>query len=300
MIETRLIGSLTEIYIGGGNSWLTESYPTNFHTFCRRKVLTAKDSPDNYKEVTDAEKTKLEAADAAWQQPDPMFVEMWNLKCGEFGTYNADNGYFELNGLTDITYEQAKKIVWYCEGLTITPELTAALANTPIRTNLPFVNQSKNEHGYYIPNFVHNSNVEVLNLKSYSGERKSLNVMGHIQWAFQATSLHTVMGVISFINAPAMYYNSMNANLETINITNMKKDYDMRQAKKLSAESVRYMIENAANTGPITLTYHADVFAKLMGDTSNEAAGALSEQELAEWTAIPPIAADKNITLATI
>ena len=42
MIQIRQISSsLTEIYVGG--KYLTESYPTNFHTFATRRTLTAGD-----------------------------------------------------------------------------------------------------------------------------------------------------------------------------------------------------------------------------------------------------------------
>lgn len=38
------------------------------------------------------------------------FIDLWNVACGIYGQYNASTGYFELNGLLDITYEQALAI----------------------------------------------------------------------------------------------------------------------------------------------------------------------------------------------
>ena len=38
-----------------------------------------------------------------------VFVDLWNAACGQHGRYNEETGYFELNGLTDITYMQPKR-----------------------------------------------------------------------------------------------------------------------------------------------------------------------------------------------
>ena len=50
----------------------------------------------------------------------------------------------------------------------------------------------------------------------------------------------------------------------------------------------------------ITITVHTDVYAKLTGDTTNAAAAALTEEELAQWMAITEAAAAKNISFATV
>ncbi len=67
----------------------------------------------------------------------------------------------------------------------------------------------------------------------------------------------------------------------------------------LSLDSIDYMIKNAANTGAITLTFHPDVYAKLTGDTTNAAAAALTEEELAQWMAIMVTAGEKGIVFAS-
>lgn len=59
------------------------------------------------------------------------------------------------------------------------------------------------------------------------------------------------------------------------------------------------MIDNAANTKEIQVYVHPNVYAKLTGDTTNAAAAALSEEELAEWMALLPLAAEKNIQFAS-
>lgn len=90
-------------------------------------------------EVTETEWTKIAQTDSAWVRPPQAFIDLWNKACGVWGRYNGDTGYFELNGLTDITYDQALDIYnagkipgYYGEEL--------YTRNDKIRTNLPAVN----------------------------------------------------------------------------------------------------------------------------------------------------------------
>lgn len=129
MIQTRIVNdSLTEIYAWGGvNTFLTESYPTNFHTFVTRKILAGNDSIDNYREVTEAERTAIEEADAKWVRPPQGFIDRWNHRClipvanyryEKVGQFNELTGYFELNGYVDIDYAEALEIDRLYVGIT--------------------------------------------------------------------------------------------------------------------------------------------------------------------------------------
>ena len=66
-----------------------------------------------------------------------------------------------------------------------------------------------------------------------------------------------------------------------------------------SLASAQYMAANKTTTVAVVVTVHANVFAKLTGDTSNVAAAALTEEELAAWGAVLDAAAAKNITFTT-
>ena len=67
---------------------------------------------------------------------------------------------------------------------------------------------------------------------------------------------------------------------------------------KLSAASISNGITNGASG--VTIIFHPDVYAKLIGDTTNAAAAALSEEELAQWQALGNAAAEKGIAIATV
>ena len=86
--------------------------------------------------------------------------------------------------------------------------------------------------------------------------------------------------------------------LEYFHIT-IKKSFDVRTSPLLTFSTMQYLVTNAANTSPITVTVHPNVYAKLTGDTTNAAAAALTSDELAQWTALVTTANSKNITFAT-
>ena len=71
-------------------------------------------------------------------------------------------------------------------------------------------------------------------------------------------------------------------------------------APKLSIDSMTNLVSLAANTAAITITVHPDVYAKLTGDTTNEAAAALTPEELAAWQQVLADAVDRNISFATV
>lgn len=118
-IQTRTVNtSLTEIYVES-NNYMTESFPTNFHTFRRRKILINGENIGDYKEVTEAEKSALEEADAKWVKPSDELISRWDSEWWlnpdnphtKFGSYNKKTGFFEGNGVLDITAAQAARIL---------------------------------------------------------------------------------------------------------------------------------------------------------------------------------------------
>lgn len=81
--------------------------------------------------------------------------------------------------------------------------------------------------------------------------------------------------------------------LQQIQMMSLKCDLPMGDCQSLSYDSLKYIIDNAANTSTITITVHADVYEKLAGT-----AHGLGDQEAAEWTALLEAASKKNILFA--
>lgn len=120
-MEINVTDRYTEISTGGGK-YLTQSSPTMFPEFWTRKILAAGETADDFREVTAAEREKLEAARAAWVRPPQAFIDQW-VAAG--GTWNEATGYFGLNGITDITYSEAMRI-WRHSHLQVRDSWTSA------------------------------------------------------------------------------------------------------------------------------------------------------------------------------
>lgn len=73
-------------------------------------MLTESESPDDFMYVTAQEWDAIESKDAEFVSPPEWFVILWNNAAGEYGRYNENTGYFELNGVTDLTYDEALRI----------------------------------------------------------------------------------------------------------------------------------------------------------------------------------------------
>ena len=66
----------------------------------------------------------------------------------------------------------------------------------------------------------------------------------------------------------------------------LRYNVDLRDSPLLTLESFQYLIENATNTSAITVTVHADVYAKL------------TDPQQAEWYAVNTAAQGKQISFA--
>lgn len=292
MIESNITNLYTEIYVGGGN-WLTESFPTFFHTFARRKILAATDSADNYREVTDAEKRGLEESDAAYVRPPQWVIDMFNDD--PHGRFNESTGYFELNGLTDITPRQAQDIAYYGH-VTLTAGscyVHGMYCETPlIRTNLTPINAANITMPYV--SFLCNdqSKLEVFRIS----ETNPYYNAGNIQFnggSCMFSRCHKLRSIIGGnIKWGTGYYELFFMqcwSLEDVRIENSNKNLRLPDCGKLSYESVRFLIDNARTktTDANTIQVHADIYAKLTDETN------------AQWHQIMLDAADKNIQFIT-
>lgn len=228
-----------------------------------------------------------------------LFIDQWNAAWGAYGGYDAeatDGHPFLGNGLR-MTYEEALEVMNFNVNLyrIIGSGLpTTAFANSNIRTTFPLFGK----HSVY--------GLCDLNMTFYNCPYVEKIIMrgGSIsKWgnAFrECPNLRELeMSVDSFtaIESTAFYGSP---NITTLLISNLKVQIDLKYLSKLSLSSIEYMIVNAANTTPITITVHPTVYAKLTGDTTNDAYNDLTDEEKTQWAALIPLAAEKNITFATV
>ncbi len=230
-----------------------------------------------------------------------LFIDMWNAAAGKYGTYNTDTGYFELNGLTDITYDEALNIYSYLPLCNVMDtERNHRFANIRnVRTLFPVK---------CLSGFGQNNNYAFLNCQ----ELQKIVFVKHTASAWgvancegmfnSCTNLVTVEGEFR-MNAPSYTNTDMFVycfSLKDIRITNLDRNVDFKYSKNLSYETLIFLVTNASTTAARTVTVHADVYAKLTNDATNQAAAALTPEEAAQWQQLVTDAAAKQITFATV
>lgn len=283
-METKITNTYTAIYANGGGNWITESHPTNFHHFYKEKMLTAAEHIEDFMEVTEAEKTALEAADAQWVRPPQSFIDQWNEAAGQYGGYNEDTGYFELNGLTDITYDEALAIYSSYHGKYYTTNISGAFVKLPHRTLLPIYigNTSSGMNCTCSRAFFNMTNLEVVKLSDCTAK----DPWGMFAHCKKLKYIYGNINISSLNNSIAEMFLGCIA-LQEVSISNLKGSISLSDSPLLSRNSLDNMVTNSSNTSAITITVHPDVYAKII-DEANE-----------EWHSLLPLAAEKNIQFAT-
>lgn len=193
--------------------------------------------------------------------------------------YNEATGFYELNGLTDITEEEMRKI--YLLYITNSPKAEHIVSwlsyPNDFRTNIePRV--------YYVSNIQNsindNSVLEVLVLSASSIYIQNLAATAHGSFP----KLRRVVGNWVYANNNPSNYNFGYGQpfqncplLEEIRMKKINKSHTFAVSPNLSKESVQYMITNAnppsgAAVGSITITLHPTAYARLKDDADIVAA----------------------------
>lgn len=238
-------------------------------------MLTKGETIEDFREVTPKEREALEKADAAWQEPPQLFIDLWNEACGVWGGWNAETGYFELNGLTDITYEQALETM----KAKFPIKDNAYRSMLRIRTNMPF-NRS--------------SILSSTDAFNYSHKIEAANLENQV---FGARTFYGCSKLKRIVNAYGINFEtSMNDcyfhcySLEDIDFKAVySKDFSLADSPLLNIETFKRLSKSSKlHTNTVTITVHPDVYAKL------------TDEENTEWHQVLLDAAEKNITFITV
>lgn len=240
-------------------------------------MLTPSESIDDFKEVTASEKTAIEAADAKWEEPSEEFIAQVEAAGA---VYNRKTGYFELNGLDDLTTAQMRDIMILDNLTAKTVEhssfkyLTAPGA-AKVRTLFPF--------RVYIANFEwilgYQEKIEKIVVSHYLDYAQAAELTKYDYCFENCKSLKEVEGIMDVRRCREGEWTTTNLPLESIKLiisTNMR----FNKFPELSLTSISYMVANAANTSPITITLHPQAYARVTDE-------------------LFALAAEKNITIAS-
>lgn len=188
--------------------------------------------------------------------------------------YNEATGFYELNGLIDITEEEMRVIYRYAE----TPQVRGAFAYSKARTNLPM---SGMYNGWLCDVMFYGCpNLEVV----YLGNRQSPPTVFDIPFVYTegdncfylCSKLKKIYGRIYQRNTWSLMFGECSA-LEEVRVFDLYSSIKLSWSPNLSKESVQYMITNAkplsgAAVGSITITLHPTAYARLKDDADIVAA----------------------------
>lgn len=274
MTTSTINGSLTQISTEGTN-WITQAFPTNFHQFVKKKVLSSSETADDYKQITDTQKNELEASDAEWEEPSKEFIDAVEAAGA---VYNKDTGYFELNDLTDISLQEMREIYALYPFTRIQP--TDALYKVcKTRTLFPLFIQN---HGASI-SFQEGFRLSQLEsiVFSIEGDTPTSGGFLYSTSVYKANLLFSICRRLRIIknfavNVAANLSGAFDGSsaLETVEMYGLNSNVSFKDSPKLSLESLDHMVTWRAERGKwnftdnitvndVVITLHPNVYAKL-------------------------------------
>lgn len=279
----QVINGITELSAEAG-AWLTQSRPTMRRLFLKKRLLAEGETALDWRDAQDSEKQDFTPPENIGRTALTPLYETAGA------AYNDDTGYYELNGLTDITEEQMREIYFECAGVTNGLDYEMSLAyKRGIRTTLK---NWTNTGGFFLGIKINGCCMNCSKLEVFDPLRNgSIIYSSSIRYAFRFCSrLRTIVPTLRVSSANDELVETFRAcaALETVKLQGLKKDVSFADSPKISLESLQYLVDNAENSSAITVTVHADVYAKLT-DEGNE-----------QWCAVNTAAQEKQISFAKV
>lgn len=288
-IQQRIINdSLTEIYVIGGGNFITQSRPTNFHQFFTRKILTPTEDISDYREVTAAERTALEQADAALQSygiPDAAYLarvqKVFGMKWDKspwgyyenYAKYDFDSGFFQFGSLKDISKVDMDIALSAAAEMHKSSHVAGCLRIPGLRFAVVPFNSQKDYMFQY-------SDVEEVLLQGYHNNYPNLY---QPNWFRGASKLKVIEGIIiarDFHGNEVISFDGCNA-LEEVRIIALNCNVNFGSSPNLSLSTINYILSNlGSRAAGKTLTLHPTAYARVTDE-------------------LFALAAEKNITIAS-
>lgn len=206
---------------------------------------------------------------------DTTFGTLRDLYISAGAKYNEATGYYELNGLTNITEEQMRVIYEKTWGWWIGLPNLNGFGDSSARTNIPCPDYKRL---YYQTNCNFSStfavtgnvdNLEVLNFNTIRHPNRDFTKLSirAMNWMCQGNAKPlTIMGTFDVGGVPDNNSLNIGGNIKTINIKNLSKNIKFYNSTVLSKESVLYMINNSAATSAITIGLQQAVYDVMKDD----------------------------------
>lgn len=230
-----------------------------------------------------------------------VFDDLFLAAAGTWG--KIDYSHFEdgvskpycLNELW-LTYEEAVAVMDW--GAITTYSTLARYKNAKIRTNLPprvgATSDANTTTAFDLKYFDQGSDIEILNLVCEPQVGNFGFVVapqgGGSDFGLSGSKLRKVLGIVNLGKITSFWtYLIWTPKLEEIRISHLKVSITFAKCPLISAASIRYLIGERSGANAITVTLHADTYAKLTS--------AVDDPD-DEWYGLIDLAAAKNITFA--
>ena len=218
--------------------------------------------------MTPAQKATIEAADAKWEEPSE---ELKAQAKAEGAEWNTATGYFEYNGLVDITAAQMRQILPYLTLGRATGDIAYKFQKSEMRT-ITLYSEGGTPGTKYMDYAFYGSTAETIRFKSTTHPFTYVSGIDNI---FRACPyLREVYGVLDLgrIKSGTITIALLGAaTLKSIQLKSLNTSISFSTQPLLSLESITYMVENATNTAPITITLHPDAYARLTDELIEKA-----------------------------
>jgi hypothetical protein len=211
-------------------------------------------------------------------------------------SFNEQTGYFEIGGLTDISYDEMLKIY---KTQIVTVDLTCKWLSKRVRTTISNLGGASVDNGgahMIIGNAWNTSYVESIDLLESTSPTAAFRVKGAGAAFMRASRLKEIRNIMRFdLDNPYTSNDFVGCySLESVRAVLSAKDFSFKDSARLTYESVKYMIGKSNPATKITLTLHATALANA------EAAYLVdAEQDLATYPTLSDWALSKNIQIAT-
>lgn len=190
--------------------------------------------------------------------------------------YNEATGFYELNGLTDITEEQMRAIYDRTWGWWIALPNIAGFGSSYPRTNIPcpdykvIVYKGSCDMSSCFNDGEMADNLEVLNFRPrYLPSDSAFDQIkvSSMNWMCQGNKKPiTVIGIINTHYVSDNNSLNIGGNIKSINIKNLSKNIKFYGSSVLSKESVLYMINNSEGTNAFTIGLNKAVYDVMKDD----------------------------------
>jgi len=233
----------------------------------------------------------------------PVTLHSAYSRCG--AVYNSSTGYWELNGLINLTEEDMLNIfLWSSCLLNLPNNMSYIFLYAPLRTTFHAVTDhdwNLHTENVVMTGMCMGSDIEVLSLTNPDGGSGSVIRISDASNAFNGcSSLVRIADCLDANNSTTnMFANAFNrcVALREVSIMNLNSSLDFSSCPLITYDSIKFIVDNSTPSQDITITVHSTTWTYM-----SDPAAVIPEEiggTYAQWRTMKSTAVRKRISFAT-